>query len=115
GAAVVALVAAAVLRVGSRVIHSAAAAALALLSFAAILAGVPFPVILVVAGLAGWQAGKRNPALLRRDAEHGDAEPDGEPDVPVSIRTRLWKALVIWLIPVALLVAAGGVLGELAG
>jgi chromate transporter len=115
GAAVVALVAAAVLRVGSRVIHSAAAAALALLSFAAILAGVPFPVILVVAALAGWQAGKRNPALLRRDAEHGDAEPDSEPGVPVSIRTRLWKGLVIWLIPVALLVAAGGVLGELAG
>src|SRR4051812_45894042 len=115
GAAVVALIAAAVLRVGGRVIHSAPAAALALLSFAAILYGVPFPVILIVAALAGWQAGKRDPGLLRRDAEHGDAEPGDEPGVPVSLRTRVWKALVVWLVPVGLLVLAGGVLGELAG
>ena len=118
GAAVVALIAAAVLRVGGRVIHTAAAAALALLSFAAILAGVPFPVILVVAALAGWQAGGRDPRLLGRPAAHGDDEDDDQRGPPASARSilsRMWKGLVIWLVPVALLVLAGGLVGELAG
>ncbi|HET6849038.1 MAG TPA: chromate efflux transporter [Gaiellales bacterium] len=118
GAAVVALIAAAVLRVGGRVIHTAAAAALALLSFAAILAGVPFPVILVVAALAGWQAGGRDPRLLGRPAAHGDDEDDDQRGPPASARSilsRMWKGLVIWLFPVALLVLAGGLVGELAG
>ena len=118
GAAVVALIAAAVLRVGGRVIHTAAAAALALLSFAAILAGVPFPVILVVAALAGWQAGGRDPRLLGRPAAHGDDEDDDQGGPPASARSilsRMWKGLVIWLFPVALLVLAGGLVGELAG
>src|SRR4051812_40045244 len=114
GAAVVALVAAAVLRVGGRVIHSVPAAVLALLAFAAILTGAPFPLILIVAALAGWQAGNHNPRLLRGAAGHAGSEPDDDPGVPVSLRTRVWKALVIWLVPVALLVLAGGVLGELA-
>ena len=118
GAAVVALIAAAVLRVGGRVIHTAAAAALALLSFAAILAGVPFPVILVVAALAGWQAGGRDPRLLGRPAAPGDDEDDDQGGPPASARSilsRMWKGLVIWLFPVALLVLAGGLVGELAG
>src|SRR6059058_6608557 len=51
GAAVVALVAAAVLRVGSRVIHTRAAVALSALAFVAILAGVPFPIIIAFAAL----------------------------------------------------------------
>src|SRR3954454_11666752 len=44
GAPVVALVLAAVIRVGGRVIHTPAAVALAGLAFAAIVAGTPFPV-----------------------------------------------------------------------
>src|SRR3954469_22983577 len=59
-AAVIALVAAAVLRVGSRVIHTAAAVAMAALSFVLIVAGLPFPVILVLAALAGYLAGRRD-------------------------------------------------------
>ena len=116
GAAVVALVAAAVLRVGGRVIHTVPGVALALLAFAAIMLTVPFPVILVVAALIGWQAGKRDPRLLGRPASHGEEEGDDEsPADDVSVRTRLWKGLVIWLVPVGLLVLAGGVLGQLAG
>ncbi len=116
GAAVVALVAAAVLRVGGRVIHTVPATGLALLSFAAIMRGAPFPLILVVAALIGWQAGKRDPRLLGRPASHGEEEgADEGPADDVSVRTRLWKGLVIWLVPVGLLVLAGGVLGQLAG
>ena len=53
GAAVVALVLAAVIRVGGRVIHTPAALALAGLAFVAIVAGTPFPVIIAVAALVG--------------------------------------------------------------
>lgn len=116
GAAVVALVAAAVLRVGGRVIHTVPAAALAALSFVAILFEVPFPVILVVAALLGWQAGKRDPRLLGRPAAHGDEEEEtGAPASASSILSRMWKGLAIWLVPVAVLVLAGGLLGQLAG
>src|SRR2546423_12285837 len=54
GAAVVALIAAAVLRVGSRVIHTKVAVGLAIAAFAAIVAGVPFPVIIAIAAVIGY-------------------------------------------------------------
>jgi chromate transporter len=118
GAAVVALVAAAVLRVGRRVIHTRAAIGLAAAAFAAIVAGVPFPIIIAVAAMIGYLAGRFNPALLGRPAGHGDERADedaaGE-HIGVSVRRRFAKGLVIWLAPVAVLVLAGGVVGELAG
>jgi chromate transporter len=118
GAAVVALVAAAVLRVGGRVIHTRVAAGLAVAAFAAIVAGIPFPIIVAVAAAIGYLAGRANPALLGRPATHGDAEADDEAAAAhagVSVPRRFAKGLVIWLIPVAVLVALGGVAGDLAG
>ena len=115
GSAVVALVTAAVLRVGSRVIHTAAAVALAGASFVAIVAGVPFPVIIAVAATMGYLAGRSNPSLLGR---HGGESDEGEADAgtsPVRLRRRFVRALLIWLVPVALLVLIGGVIGQLAG
>jgi chromate transporter len=56
GAAVVALVAAAVIRVGSRVIHTPAAVGLAAAAFLAIAVGVPFPIIIALAALLGYLA-----------------------------------------------------------
>src|SRR6476659_7727074 len=115
GAAVIALVAAAVLRVGSRVIHTAAAVAMAALSFVLIVVGLPFPVIPVLAALAGSLAGRRDPALLGRPAGHGDAD-DDETAVPqTGLRRRVVKALVIWLVPVGLLLLAGGFVAQLTG
>ena len=116
GAAVVALVAAAVLRVGGRVVHTAWAAALAAAAFAAILAGVPFPVIIAVAALIGYAAGRADPSLLGRPGGHGgdDADDAGTAST-VSVPRRLARALVIWLVPVAALILAGGVVGDLAG
>src|SRR6476620_9297492 len=116
GAAVIALVAAAVLRVGSRVIHTTAALAMAALAFVLIVAGLPFPVILGLAALAGYVAGRRNPTLLGRPAGHGDADDDAETAVPqTGLRRRVVKALVIWLVPVGLLLLAGGFVAQLTG
>jgi len=113
GAAVVALVTAAVIRVGGRVIHTRAAVALAGAAFAAIVAGVPFPVIIAVAGAIGYAAGRARPALLGRPAEHGDEETGT--DSAVHVRRRLVRGLLIWLVPVGVLVAVGGLIGQLAG
>ena len=116
GAAVVALVGAAVLRVGGRVIHTPAAIGLAVAAFVAIAAGVPFPVIVAGAAAIGYLAGRFNPALLGRPGTHGDAEEDAvEMHAGVSVRRRLAKGLVIWLVPVAVLMLIGGVVGDLAG
>jgi len=119
GAAVVALVAAAVLRVGSRVIHTRAALGLAIAAFAAIVAGAPFPVIIAVAALIGYLAGRSNPALLGRPVGHGDAEDDeaaaAAAHVGVHVGRRFAKGLVIWLVPVAALMLLGGIAGQLTG
>jgi chromate transporter len=118
GAAVVALVAAAVIRVGSRVIHTPVAVALAAAAFLAIIAGVPFPLIIAVAAAIGYAAGRVDAALLGRPAGHGgedEEESRGGGGAGVSVRRRFARALVIWLVPVGVLVLAGGVIGELAG
>jgi chromate transporter len=117
GAAVVALVAAAVLRVGSRVIHTRAAFVLAGLAFAAIVAGVPFPLILAVAAAIGYLAGRVSASILGRPASHGDddAGMDADTAPSVNLRRRLVRGLLIWLVPVGLLVLAGGLVGQLAG
>jgi chromate transporter len=118
GAAVVALIAAAVLRVGSRVIHTRAAIGLAIAAFAGIVAGVPFPIIIALAALIGYLAGRFEPTLLGRPASHGDDESDEDAAAQhagISVRHRFAKGLVIWLVPVAVLVAIGGLVGELAG
>jgi chromate transporter len=114
GAAVIALVAAAVIRVGGRVVRTPAAVALAAIAFGLIVAGLPFPIILALAGLTGYLAGRRNPGLLGRPAGHGDD--DSETAVPQSgHRRRFVTALAIWLIPVGILLAVGGLVGQLAG
>ena len=118
GAAVVALVAAAVIRVGSRVIHTPAAVGLAAVAFLAIAVGVPFPIIIALAALIGYLAGRLDPRLLGRPAGHGAQEDDDEMAAQhsgVSVRRRFAKGLVIWLVPVAVSVAIGGIVGQLAG
>jgi chromate transporter len=116
GAAVIALVAAAVLRIGVRVIHTPAALLLAAAAFALIVAGVPFPLIIAAAALVGYLAGTRRPGLLGRSAAHG-VEEEEQSDSPreTGLRRRFVKALLLWLVPVAALLLAGGLVAELAG
>ena len=114
GAAVIALVAAAVLRVGERVIHTPAALALAALAFGLIVVGVPFPLIVAVAGLLGFAVGRGRPTLLGKPASHSDESPD-EVRPERGLRRRFVKTLLFWLIPLSLLLLAGGLIADLAG
>ena len=115
GAAVIALVAAAVIRIGGRVIHTPAALGLAAVAFALIVAGVPFPIIVVLAALAGYLAGTRRPRLLGASSEPTGEEQREDSPPEKGLRRRFIKTLLIWLIPVGLLLAAGGLVAELAG
>jgi chromate transporter len=114
GAAVIALVAAAVLRVGGRVFHTPAALALAGLAFGLLIIGVAFPLIIALAGFVGFAAGRRRPGLL--GAQSGDEGDDAEePRAESGLRRRFVKALLIWLVPLSLLLLAGGLVADLAG
>ena len=116
GAAVIALVAAAVFRVGSRVIRTPAAIAMAAAAFGLIAAGVPFPIIIALAAVAGYSAGRMNPHLLGEPKGHGDqAQAEAGRPAPSGLRRRFVITLVIWLLPVAGLLLAGGLVGRLAG
>jgi chromate transporter len=118
GAAVIALVAAAVIRIGGRVVHTPAAIAMAGVSFGLISVGVPFPVIIVAAALAGYVAGRASPRLLGEASAHGTGEQE-EPREPgpsdSGLRRRFIVTVAIWLIPVACLLVAGGFVAQLAG
>ncbi len=117
GAAVIALVAAAVIRVGRRVVLTGAALALALAAFGLLLAGVPFLAIVAGAALAGFLAGSWRPALLGRPSEHGGQVGDEVPESQVERRhrRRIMTTFAIWLVPLAVLLLAGGLVAELAG
>ena len=115
GAAVIALVAAAVIRVGGRVIHTLAALALAVAAFTMLVASVPFPIIVALAALAGYLAGTRRPGLLGASSEHEEETEAERPPLEKGLRRRFVKTLLIWLVPLAVLLAAGGLIAELAG
>jgi chromate transporter len=114
GAAVIALVTTAVIRVGGRVIHTPAALGLAAVAFVLIVVGVPFPIIVALAALAGYLVGRRWPQLLGKSSER-DQDEDREATWPEGLRRRFVKSLLIWLVPVGALLAIGGLVGQLAG
>src|SRR6476469_4104451 len=111
GAAVIALVAAALIRIGGRVIHDAAGVVLAAAAFGLIVAGVPFPIVIAAAALTGYLVGRRRHHLLGAGDPHLPAGGEtSEQDAPLDsgLRRRFLLSLAIWLIPVAVLLLAGG-------
>ncbi|MGY1685508.1 chromate efflux transporter [Geodermatophilus sp. SYSU D00867] len=126
-AAVLAIVVQAVIRVGKKALDSRALVVLAVAAFLALaLFGVPFPVVVALAGLAGWALGRWRPsALPRRKAAEG---PDAGPppvvsddvlhhEAPSARRTVrvLLAGLVVWGLPVAavaVLTGGGSVLTQ---
>jgi chromate transporter len=106
-AAVLVIVIEALQRVARRALKERAHWIIAALAFAGIFAlGLPFPLIIIAAGLAGA-------ALLR-----GDSGLAGSPSVPVGISTTLRTVaiwLAVWLVPLAALHLAdpGGLLAEI--
>ncbi|AZY95724.1 chromate transporter (plasmid) [Paracoccus sp. Arc7-R13] len=133
-AAVLAIVVQAVIRIGSRALKNRVMIGIAAASFVAIFAfGVPFPVIVLGAALAGFLGAQAGLAAFRGGGGHGaaggapvaDADTllgDGTPD-----HTRVsagWAArisavfLSLWLLPVAALFLALGpqdVFAQIAG
>ncbi|GJD31016.1 hypothetical protein PMNALOAF_2268 [Methylobacterium adhaesivum] len=121
-AAVLAIVAQAVLRIGRRALKSQAMIALAAASFVAIfLLDVPFPVIVLTAGAIGYVGGKAGLPQFRVGGGHGasgkvDTGPYllGDDELLREHATlgqtlsvlAVWAAL--WLVPVALVLALVG-------
>ena len=112
-AAVLAIVAQAVVRVAKRALNSRALVALAVAAFLALaLFGVPFPIVVAVAGVAGWALGRWRPSALpqRGTAEAADAGPPPvisddvlHTETPSTHRTVkvLLIGLLVWSVPVA--------------
>lgn len=101
--AVLAIVAQAVVRVGSRALNSRALVAMAVASFVALAAfGVPFPIVIAGAGSAGWALGRWWPALLPRKAAtpstDGGPAPVISDDVLHSERPSTRRTLTVGLI-----------------
>ncbi|MHA6345765.1 chromate efflux transporter [Roseivivax sp. CAU 1761] len=120
-AAVLAVVVQAVWRIGGRALRSRAALLLAAAAFLAIhVFAVPFPVIVVAAGLTGWLAARRGHAPFAPGGHGGardglsDAESWLGTEIPAHARrgaATLCPALVglaLWLVPVAALLVLLG-------
>lgn len=110
--AVIAIVVQAVAKVGRRALHHPALVAIAVASFVALtFFGVPFPVVVLGAGLVGWLAGRRMPGLARPPS-HGSADGPAplisddalHQELPSRRRsgTVLVIGLVLWFAPVLL-------------
>ncbi len=119
-AAVVAIVVEAVIRIGRRTLRSTALRIIAGSSFLAIFVlNIPFPLIILVAGLFGWFAGRSRPHWfpLGRHGRETDEDgpkallPDDEHITRTASRSALRAAgiaLVLWMIPVIGLVVLLG-------
>ena len=126
--AVVAIVAFAAWRIGSRVLRNAYLGAIAAAAFIAIFAlGLPFPLIVLGAGLAGLLGGKVAPDKFAAGGSHAKAEQDYGPALiddhtpPPAHAVFRWRHLIVvaaiglvaWFAVMALLVSAQGMIGTL--
>ncbi|WP_092800098.1 chromate efflux transporter [Klenkia marina] len=118
--AVLAVVAQAVTRVGKKALTSPALVAIAVAAFVALtLFGTPFPVVVALAGAAGWAMGRFRPGLLR-ERRKAAAVDDGPPPVisddalhtetPSAGRTlrTLVVGLIAWGVPLVIVAVLTG-------
>jgi chromate transporter len=112
---VVGIVTAALVRIGKRALHTPAASAIAIAAFVALFAfGVPFPAIVLAAGVFGFVAGDR---LTAPSTGAVDVGPVGRPDVrPTWLRTLrvLVVGALVWFGPLALALLVTGTDGVIA-
>jgi chromate transporter len=118
--AVVAIVAQAVWRVGTRALTNRILIGFAVAAFAALAVfAVPFPIVIAVAALAGWALYRLRPQLVTAGG-HGGKDEGPEPlisddalhhDRPSTRRaiTILAIGLVAWFAPVAVVAASTGI------
>ena len=115
GGAVIALVVAAGLRMGRKVVRTRWTLGIGVLAAAAMLLGTPFPILVVVGGLAGILIGRARPAAL---VPLEDQEDPSEPPHAVDRRVLIRRAAIgaaLWLGAIGALLAVGGVVAELTG
>ncbi|GGO70735.1 chromate efflux transporter [Nocardioides deserti] len=115
--AVVAVVLQAVLRIGGRALRHPALVALAVGAFLCLaVLDVPFPAVVLGAGLVGWLVGRRVPTLGAPPAPvASDAPPPLVPDDALHHAAPGWRrnivvlavGVVLWVTPVALAWALG--------
>ncbi len=113
--AVFALVVAAVLRIGQKVLKNEAMWAVALLAFAGIyFLKLPFPILIGIAALVGWIGGKIAPKQFVVIKSHGKKEQGSEAVIPEAAYHRVEPTMsravkitllcfALWWVPVALL------------
>jgi chromate transporter len=118
--AVVAIVAQAVWRVGTRALTNRVLVGFAVAAFVALAVfGVPFPIVIAAAALAGWALHRRRPDLIAAGGGHGAEGDRPAPlisddalhhDQPSARRagTILAIGLVAWFTPVAAVAALTG-------
>ena len=122
--AVLAIVVQAVIRVGRRALTGPALVAIAVASFLALfLFAVPFPVVVLAAGVAGWALGRWRPGAVLQTGKADPADDGPPPVIPddalhaerPSGRRTLWVlllGLLFWSVPlvsVAMLTGAHSV------
>ncbi|GAA3392596.1 chromate efflux transporter [Cryptosporangium minutisporangium] len=120
GPAVVAIVAQAVWRLSARALHSAPLVGLAVGAFVALAVfGVPFPIVILVAAVAGWALHRVRPGLVTSAQGHGGADEGPPPliaddalhaDRPSGRRNALilLVGLTVWALPVAVVAVTTG-------
>ncbi|MET0362163.1 MAG: chromate efflux transporter [Sphingobium sp.] len=98
-AAVLAIVAQALIRIGRRALDSGFKRALAALAFAALFfLALPFPLVVIGAGAVGFLIARIRPDWLKAHAAPADAAPAGPMPIGATLRSiLLW--LVIWAGP----------------
>jgi chromate transporter len=118
--AVLAIVAQAVVRVGRRALTGPVLVCIAVVSFLALaLFGVPFPVVVLAAGVAGWALHRWRPAAVPTGVARDDAETGPPPVVPDdALHTErpsarrtvrvLGVGLLVWALPVVAVVLLTG-------
>ncbi|MFM8674864.1 MAG: chromate efflux transporter [Vulcanococcus sp.] len=131
--AVLAIVLMAAWRIGRRTLRTPLLVGLAIAGFLALaLLDLPYPLVVIVAGVIGLLVARWRPALLLSGASHGAASGGAAADLPAALhdddtaspdharfsRRRLALTLLIWalalVLPLAVLVIAGGWGGTLA-
>lgn len=112
--AVMAIVATAVVRLGQRALHSAIMVVIAAAAFVAIFfLDIPFPLIVVGAGVAGYVGGRVRPSAFSPRETHGALAAGDEArlgDDTVAVKPALGRSmrvlaigLVIWFVPLGAL------------
>jgi chromate transporter len=118
--AVMAIVAFAVVRLARRALHSGAMVAIAVFGFVAIFFfDIPFPIVILVAAVAGYVGGRLRPAAFTLPDDHGvgvaaadvplldDSVAGDRPPLRRTLRV-LAIGLAVWFTPLVAIAIAGG-------